>query len=194
MFTTTTDQLQPAVNISQLAAWLGDLPSDDPVLNMVAIAATAQVVEFLQSELLTRTRRLVINQYPLTGTLSYPSLSRQDVDPKRVIELPYAQLLEVTEFKVYGEDTTDYEVLESKPASVYIPTVYSTESKPFLEAEYTAGYGDDISDIPEAIHMGVMMLAAFMYEHRGACDANEALMKSGAHSYLYPYRLKPVAM
>ena len=33
------------------------------------------------------------------------------------------------------------------------------------------------------------MLAAYLYEHRGQCDAGDAISKSGAASLLNPYRV-----
>lgn len=194
MFTTTTSQpVETAVDLGDLAAWLGGLDVSDPVLGMVALSATAQVIEYLQSELINRTRRLVINKFPYNGTPSYPSLSRQDIDPLRVIELPYAQLVSIESLDLHGEPFTDYEILETKPASVYIGQSYSGNAAPFLVAEYIAGYGEALQDVPEQIRVGIMQLAAFMFEHRGECDGQEALMRSGAASLLYPYRLKPVS-
>jgi hypothetical protein len=37
-----------------------------------------------------------------------------------------------------------------------------------------------------------MMIAAFMYEHRGQCDGNDAVKKSGAATLLRPYRVEVV--
>jgi hypothetical protein len=49
-----------------------------------------------------------------------------------------------------------------------------------------------MASVPTAIKTAIMMIAAFMYEHRGQCDANDAIKKSGAANLLRPYKVEVV--
>lgn len=59
-------------------------------------------------------------------------------------------------------------------------------------AEYIVGYGVDGSFVPEALKNGIKSLAAYLYEHRGACDVDEAMIKSGARDYLKPFKVTKI--
>jgi hypothetical protein len=55
-----------------------------------------------------------------------------------------------------------------------------------LEIAYTAG----METIPAAIKYGIMQVATYLYDHRGDCDADDAIRKSGAANLLKPYRVE----
>jgi hypothetical protein len=55
-----------------------------------------------------------------------------------------------------------------------------------VEITYTTGS----ASVSPAIQSGIMAIGAFLYEHRGECDATDAVMKSGAANLLRPYRIE----
>jgi hypothetical protein len=187
--------ITPVVSNSEIANWLV-LDSSDPTLSGLALMATAHVINFLQLELVNRSRVLTYQDWPYIGTEQHPSLSRPDAYFKREIELPYANLNEITDVMVYGEPETDYTIIRATTDRLYfnqIPT-RSSITAPALVVEYIAGFGDSVDDVPDPIRQGVLMLGAFLYEHKGACDAMEAMKRSGAESLLYPYKAKAVVL
>ena len=56
-----------------------------------------------------------------------------------------------------------------------------------IEIVYVAGYGASAASVPAPLKAAVRDLAAWKYEHRGECDAYEALRKSGAMRAVQAY-------
>jgi hypothetical protein len=44
--------------------------------------------------------------------------------------------------------------------------------------------------VPGAIRTAIMMIGGFIYDHRGGCDAEDALKKSGAMNLLRTYKVE----
>lgn len=59
-----------------------------------------------------------------------------------------------------------------------------------IVAEFVAGYGDAAADVPEPLKEAVRLMVAFLFEHRGACDAPSAYTKSGAKTLADNYRVR----
>lgn len=184
----TTPVVSP-VTAQELADWLRLDDAADPVLNGILIAATSFVIERLQSELINRARTVSYQHWPTVGRFPPVDISRGEAAFLREIKLPYAALQSVELVNLYGEAFTDYDIQQTTPATIYIDAAsYLTDqSSPAIYVEYTAGYGADATAVPEAIKTGITMLAAFIYEHRGACDALNAFNSSGAREALIPY-------
>jgi hypothetical protein len=83
---------------------------------------------------------------------------------------------------VDGDDLEYTLEAERRPARITLPAWDGSE----VRVEYTAG----MDVIPAAIKLGITTIAAFMFDHRGACDAEFALAKSGAINFLKPYRVE----
>lgn len=192
--TSPMGSLTTAIELQPLADWLV-LDVSDPVLPMVARMATAQAVEFMERELVNRARVVIYQEWPTIGTNSHPSISPSDLRPLHDVPLPYASLQTVDSVEVYGELTTDYTTVQGKPDAIRLQPEYGTEDdQPALAIEYTAGYGATVASVPEEIRNAIMMLAAFLYEHRGSCDGAEAMNRSGAGAALRPYRMRGVLL
>lgn len=187
MHTYALTPVEPVITNAELADWLG-VDAADTLLPIMAESATSAAIEYLQSELISRQRKVIYQVWPSVGTNTCPSLSRNNLFLKNTIELPYSRLISIEEVKQAGEVTTDYTVKETLPAAIQFDyaTTLIDESIPAVEATYTAGYGA-IGDVPAAIKMGVSQLAAYLYEHRGACSMDDALKDSGAAATFTPY-------
>lgn len=59
-----------------------------------------------------------------------------------------------------------------------------------IKITYIAGYGDSSSDVPAALRLAVLQMAAYMFEHRGDCNTESAMLKSGAMSLINAYKVR----
>ncbi|MEZ0226540.1 MAG: head-tail connector protein [Alphaproteobacteria bacterium] len=57
-----------------------------------------------------------------------------------------------------------------------------------IEIQFTAGYGDTATDIPQPLIQGIKQLLAHLYENRGD-DKTDALRASKAESLFQPFRI-----
>ena len=189
-----TPVVSPVTN-QELADWIR-VDATDPVLPGLLIAATSYVIERLQSELINRARVVYYQDWPLVGRNYGGTISRSEARAQEQIKLPYSTLVSVEELKLYGVATTGYKIQQTTPGMILIEDIqYAIDSdKVAIECSYTAGYGATADDVPEAIKIAITMLAAFMYEHRGSCDAQQAFAMSGAKELLTPYMNEVVAL
>lgn len=108
------------------------------------------------------------------------------------IELPNKPVQSVTSFTYYDVNdnatvwsASNYNVDTASgriflKAGVSFPVTLRNRNA--VEIIYVSGYGDDASDVPDAIRQGVMMMITEMYETRGLCE-----MSCGCKSLLDPY-------
>lgn len=178
------------VTEQELADWLGLPDAADPTLPALLKAAAGSVIQWLGLDVLARDWTLTHNYWPTNGTMSSPSLSGQNGHYKREISLPYANLLSISDVALYGDLTTDYNVLGDTVVldfNVFRTEVDGTNENPAIVINYRAGFGE-ADDVPEDVKTAITMLAAYNYEHRGGCSAGNALAESGAAQVLAPYR------
>lgn len=129
-------------------------------IQMIVAAAFQAAEKYLGRMLLTR--RL------------YAGLNKVE----REIELPYPPLQSVEGFYIRGEDGTltavsasDYYVITERiPGSIVFPTTVAlplaaSGVEPFV-VKYTAGYGDNVCDIPDAIQHAILVWANDGYQNR----------------------------
>jgi len=187
-------QVTPIITNQELSDWLSGVDVNDPILPILCESATESVIEYLQLELVTRSREVTYTDWPEVGTgacgLS-PCNSTYDAD----IILPYAGLQSVTSVEVFGDTVTDYEIKAAVPSQIRfnIGVVQKVEDEDAIKIVYSAGFGQ-IGDVPTAIKLATLNLAAFLYDMRGACGADDALSQSGAKMMLRPYKTNLVAL
>ena len=58
-----------------------------------------------------------------------------------------------------------------------------------IEVQFTAGYGADPTDVPEALRQGLLQMVAFLFENRGDAAPERALHDSGAAALWQAYRI-----
>jgi len=185
----TTDPLVSPVTAQEVQDWLV-LPGAEPTIPALLKSATGAVIRFLGYDLLARDWTLTHWDWPTIGTSTSPSLSGQNGELQKEIKLPYANLLSISSVSLFGQTTTDFitriESIVFDP--YYVHSIYTGQNEdPAIVAQYRAGYGETADDIPEDVKQAILQLAAFNFEHRGSCDATQALMKSGAREMLQPY-------
>ena len=166
----TSDELVAAVTVSELAEYLG-VDDADTLLEGIALAATDAVAKYTNVELCKRNWVYRADRYPerqpgFTGIGSIPALGAWWVD------LPAWPVIDVTSVTAHDYSFDD-------DGRVFI----SSPEAP-LVIEYVAGY----EEAPAALKQAVLMLASFLYEHRGACDVGEAGKRSGAFALAQGYK------
>ena len=182
------DPLQSPVTAQELADWLA-LDSADPLLNPMLLTATDAIIRRLGYDLLARDWKYTLWDWPVIGTPTSPSLSRQASDLDRVIELPYAKIISLDSVTSYGAAVTG---TVARQDDVALPRgveryAYQINDDPALVFAYRAGFGEAADDVPDSIKTAIKQIAGFLYEHRGACDAAGAMHKSGAAAMLTPW-------
>ena len=175
--TAQSDIVSP-VGSAELATFMG-VDASDPLLPAMLEAATDAVVRYINQDLVPR---------QWVGIVPAPTASRLQlspyIDPTNTFELPYTALLSVDSVTGNGGESLTYSVQsERRPAKI---TVEGWDYMSEISVAYTAG----MPSVPSAIRTAIQMLAAFLYDHRGGCDAGEALSKSGAVTLLRPYRVE----
>ena len=58
-----------------------------------------------------------------------------------------------------------------------------------LEVRFTAGYGADPADVPEALRQGLLQMVVFSFENRGDTPPETAARDSGAAALWQPFRV-----
>ena len=58
-----------------------------------------------------------------------------------------------------------------------------------IEVQFTAGYGSDPTDVPEALRQGLLQMLASLFENRGEGAPETALHDSGAAALWQPFRV-----
>lgn len=175
--TPQTDTISP-VTVAELAAFIG-VEATDSLLPSMLVAATDAVIRHINLDLIERN---------WTGIVPVPAPVRLQLSPyieqQTTFELPYTGLISVQ--SVIGNEDQELEyTLESqrRPARI---TVQGWDYLSEISIDYTAG----MATIPAAIKSSIMMLAAYLYDHRGDCDADGGIKKSGAAMLLRPYRVE----
>lgn len=170
--------LQSAVAPALLADRLG-VDASDPLLPGLCLAATQVATEFLQRAITRTDYRATFYNWPATGAAGR-WISGGLGGNLPYIELPYSgDGAAITSLTVDGDPITDYTLQQGNPCRVLM-----TPAEP-VTVEYATGW----QTVPAVVSEGVLMIAAFLYEHRGQCDAGSAVITSGASFLLGPYRV-----
>lgn len=186
----TTDPLTAPIDLSVLADWVG-VDDHDRALPIVAQSATGAVVRYLSRDLIARDWVTIYWDWPVIGTKHPVSISRYNGRYRKQIDLPYASLISVASVELYGKTLTEFVEREDSiviPSTIRTVLAYGQNDEPAIRVQYRAGFGECDDDVPDEIIHAVLMLASFYYEHRGECDVNQALHRSGAADALNPWR------
>ena len=174
---TTADKLVSPVEPWEFAEYLGldyDAPMD-ALLNAHLLTACSWYIAHMNNELLQRTWSLKLDSYPSLGE-SFGGLSHINSRLAPWVNIPIYPVTSIDAVTIDGEVETVESDLDSKPPRVMFNTYGNN-----IVIDYTAGY-ETTADIPQNTLLGINMMAAYLYEHRGACDIGDAAKQSGAVS------------
>jgi len=192
--TAATSAAWPVVDESELIDWLGIESIDFTVFQMVGTIATQRLIDYLQLELVARTRVVTYNSLPVIGTAISNALSKQDAAFNCILELPYANLISIDSVLLDGDvvPSTQYSIVRGTTDFIafnFLPVITSE-----LSITYTAGYGASASNVPEQLRQAATITAAYLYEHRGACMGGDVIRDSGAATLAASFRSKVVSL
>ncbi len=178
----TPPSVEP-INLADVKTYLRiDHSSDDGLLSSI-ISAVREICEK------TSGLSLINRSYSLF-------LDKWDTD---ILPLPKSPVVSVDAINVYATDDS---------ASLYNESNYHLDNKGInarivlkrgsvtplpgrevngIEIQYTAGFGEAVTDIPDLLKQGMMQLVAHLYEHRGD-SLDKALKLSGANEVFKNYR------
>lgn len=177
----------------------------DALIESFIKAGTAQCEEYCGLALITQTWRLSLDRLPFARTPWWDGVRELAVTEIEgvgdEIALPRSPLQSVTSVSLFADDDTETEVdsaiyyvdTQSEPGRVVLrygqvwPSIVLRPANG-VQVLFVAGYGDAGTHVPAAIREGLKLWVAYMFEHRGACDARGAMVKSGAESLWKPYR------
>lgn len=194
----------PAVEPVTLAAFQThariDYQTDSTMQAMYLTAARMAVEQFLGRALITQTLQWVlahqapINQFPLVPFTAYifPMWMPYSMLFQRPIEIPRAPVTAITSIAVgqWGQPDTvltadQYSVdISTEPARLKLHAGGLASDHTIIR--FQAGYGADGTSVPAPILIAILMMATFLYEHRGD-DGGE--MPDVVKNLLWPYRL-----
>jgi uncharacterized phiE125 gp8 family phage protein len=168
---------------------LNESDETDAYLNGLLLAATMYAEKYLNRTFIYSD---LTRQYEVKDDRSTLALERYR---DTTIYLPYGPVIFVD--RVYAVDMygaeTEIDVyrldIVSSPAKLLISQSFCFDVDGLVKIDYTAGYGEYAANIPAPIVQGVLQHAAYMYEHRGDCEANEAAKMSGAHTIYGMYKV-----
>lgn len=175
--TPQTETVSP-VTAADFADFIG-ASAADPLLPGLLQAATDAAIRYINHDLTSRT---------WIGIVPVPALARLQLSPYNeqtsTFELPYTGLLSVQDVSNNSGEFLEYTLqADRRPAKI---TVQNWDYQSEIRIEYTAG----MATIPAAIKTAIMMIGGFIYDHRGGCDADDAIKKSGAMTLLRPYKVE----
>lgn len=160
-----------------------DFVADDELIASYVLAATDIFTQLTGVCPITQVWELAMNEWPTDctglenqwwdgvreGTMigSYSEGIVLDFKPLQSVDVitTYDDLGTATVFDdaAYMTDTFGHRVVLNTGYTAPI----GTRAANAIVVEFTAGFGDEPADVPNAIRQGIIQLVAFMYEHRG---------------------------
>jgi hypothetical protein len=171
----TAAPLVSPVTPQQLADFLSiDYDSADSDLYIgLLLAASDACINYTNIELLSRQYTYKADRFPERQS-GFGGVGIMYAYRSWWIDLPLFPVIAVNSVKIKGEAAVDPLIdLDSRPARVDPREMGS------VEIVYTAGH-EAVDSINPQLLLGITMLAAYLYEHRGACDVASAVKQSGA--------------
>ena len=187
------ENLTLPVSAADMAAFLGlatPLSAQDSAMIEAQLrTACAMVTGFTNREFLARKYAMTIKADNLGQGPFMRGVKPIFPEWDGIVKLPFAPVLSVEGVFAIDAENAETELtanddfyadLDTDPGQVRVDH-FPTFQK--IRIEFTAGY-DDEYEIPAEMLLAVKMLAAWLFERRGNCDANDALSMSGARSLL----------
>lgn len=189
---------------SDLATWLRLAGSETAILEALIKQARQEIEDLTGLALINQTWKLTLDRWPGYAEPWWDGIRQGHINLMRGqagwVTLPRYPLSSVTSVTTYDQagastaivvaDIFDVDTQQT-PGRLALksgqawPT--ATRDTSAIEVVYVAGYGASSSSVPATLTGAVRDLAAWMYEHRGECDAATALRKAGIADRLRLY-------
>lgn len=185
---TVTSPTELPVTLAQVKEYMRVTASDQDSLITIFIESAAIIIEnYLGAALINKQFKMVLDDVPNKRGDTIDRYWTTSTEAE-VIRLRRWPLVTVDSITVDGTSYTvnDYFIVDgSQKRPRLIPKDNATlpvvdANGAGIEITFTAGYGETTDDIPANIKTAIMMLSAYLYEHRGECSDIEAFNNSGA--------------
>lgn len=196
------------VTVSELAAWGGGLSVSDPLLAPMLSSSREMVESYLGAALITQTWQQFydlnilreewwdgIREGATTDLVCLPRSFPFNKWP--IASVTSVTFYDETDIAFLSDPATYYVDKYSRPSNIalrfgFIWPVTTYRVRDACVIECITGYGAAGASVPEPIKSAIKALAAYSYDHRGECEAEEAIVKSGAYNFLRPYKARHV--
>jgi hypothetical protein len=180
---------------------------EEALINMYLKSARKDAEKNMGRALISQSWTLTLDRWPGTQgdwweDLHNPASDRSDT----WVELPNPPLISITSVNTYDVDDVAtpitvadvfYVDTNREPGRLCLRSGQSWPSDTRLcsriEIIYKAGYGTTVDDVPEDIRLGIMQHGMWEYEHRGAVDCGNGLLRSGAEAKYAAHRIWKLA-
>ncbi len=161
--------------------------SEDELIAGLIKAARDEVEKATGAVLIDQSWRLALDCWPRDGTAT-------------IVRHPVKEILSVTVFGADGEatlvDPGTY-MLDSlsRPARLHFETTPApARIMNGIEIDFTAGYGEAGTDVPDLLKRAILLLVAHWYEFRGVFDAGDQPVSypPGYERMISGYRLRRI--
>jgi uncharacterized phiE125 gp8 family phage protein len=162
-----------------------DESDEDDLLEQLIIVAREHLERTTGLALISREMRLYLDGWPQAG----------------VVEIARGPVQAVSEVRVYDdagvETTVDLagHVLDgaTRPARLWLPSRPSPgQALNGIEVDFTAGFGEAATDVPDTLKRAMLVHIAQMYEFRGAVpvEAQPAAVPEGYDRLVAPFMIR----
>lgn len=183
---TSGPALEP-VTVAEAKAHLRiDGTSEDTLIASLVLTSRLHVEAALGLALITQSWRMLMDRWPLHRDIELPLRPLQSIDAVRVWPETGAAV-------VIDEDDYLADAASAPPRLVRTGVVWCQPGRAAngIEIDFTAGYGDAASDVPEPIRQAVLLLVAHWYERRDPIEvgAPQTTVPRPVSQLLEPYRV-----
>jgi hypothetical protein len=179
---------------------------EDIELSLFVLACREYIESLTGRAMINQTWRLTLDQWPTGGRVWWDGIesgSLGNLEKGRAwLYLPRYRLQSVTQIRVFDEAGNPSTVNlnefivdgEQEPGRLLLRNnavwPIALQRGNAIQIDYVAGYGDTPDDVPGALRLAVLQMAANLYQHRGDdCSEADAFNKSGAASLLRAFRV-----
>jgi uncharacterized phiE125 gp8 family phage protein len=175
------------ISLAEAKAYLRvEHDDDDDVIAALIAGARVHVEAQTRRALITQSWRIIRDSWPGDGRIA-------------ILPAPLRELLAARVYKLDGStQALDVAVFAADVASAPAALAFASGALPApgrvvggIELDIEAGYGDDASDVPEALRQAIRILVAHWYENRGliAPGGAVAVIPQSAAALIAPYRV-----
>src|SRR6185503_14451342 len=159
---------------------------DDPLIAAFISAARLHVETQTGLALVTQSWRMVLDCWPANGRITARPAPLQALTAARVFDFDgEVRAVDIQAFVADASTST----LSFIPWALPMPTRFAAG----IELDFTAGFGDAASDVPELIRQAIRLLVAHWHENRAiVAGAEAAPVPSNAAALIAPYRMLPL--
>jgi uncharacterized phiE125 gp8 family phage protein len=155
---------------------------DDPLIAAFIAAARLHVEAQTGLALVTQSWRMVLDCWPANGRIAVRPAPLQALAAARVFDFDgEARVIDLQSFVPDASAST----LAFIPCALPMPTRIAAG----IELDFTAGFGDAASDVPEPLRQAIRFLVAHWHENRAVvAGAEVAPVPPNAAALMGPYR------